>query len=87
MAKLAKRPCAYCGGRGKVAGMGVVPNWRPCPVCDGYRFAFVPASFVKCIECGGTGRTSAGSRFRGPMRCRKCRGTGWSEPALAPRRG
>jgi DnaJ-class molecular chaperone len=85
MARFAKRPCAYCGGRGRVASMGIMPNWRTCPACDGYRFVFVPGSYVKCIECGGTGRTSGGAGFRALVRCKKCRGAGWSEPALARR--
>ena len=84
MAGLVKRPCAYCGGRGRVANMGIMPIWKTCVVCDGFRFVFTPNSFVKCQYCGGTGRRSTGATFRELVRCNKCRGTGWAEPLLIP---
>jgi len=87
MAKFAKKPCAYCGGRGRVVGMGIVPSGKTCVACDGYGFVFVLASFIKCADCGGTGRKSSGGSFPEFVRCKRCKGVGWSEPALAHRPG
>lgn len=75
MARLAKRPCGYCGGRGKVA---IMAPQRTCIVCDGFKFVFVPSGFVKCPDCGGIGRRYVGGRYQEPVRCKRCRGSGWS---------
>jgi putative FmdB family regulatory protein len=80
MVGLVKRPCAYCGGRGRLASMGIMPVWKTCVVCDGFKSVLTPNSFVKCQYCSGTGRRMAGATFRELVRCKKCRGTGWAEP-------
>lgn len=84
MPKFSKRSCAYCAGRGKVADMGILPTWKTCLACDGFGYVYIPGSFVKCPDCAGTGRRSTGAREL--VRCKRCRGTGWSEPTFAHNR-
>ena len=85
MARLAKKPCGYCGGRGKVADKGIFAAWRTCIICDGFKFVFLPSGFVKCPDCGGTGRRYMGGRYQEPVRCKRCKGTGWAEHVLTHR--
>jgi DnaJ-class molecular chaperone len=82
MARYVRRVCGYCDGKGKVADATPVPTWRTCVACDGFRFVFVPGDHIKCPDCGGTGRHHPGVRYQKPTRCKRCRGTGWTEPVL-----
>jgi len=87
MAKYTKRPCAYCGGKGKTADSAPVPVQKSCIACDGFTFVFVPSDFEKCPDCVGTGRRYVAGKYQERLRCKRCSGTGWTKPVLTPGRG
>jgi len=80
VAKLVRKPCAYCNGTGEVNVGTFVPVYETCPVCKGNKVVQVPSNYTKCKICDGTGRQNVGEFVERFERCKNCKGTGWAPP-------
>ena len=75
-----ERECSYCKGSGKIKDQFIFWGIQ-CPVCNGKCTNLVPAEWVKCPTCGGTGSKFFASGI-GNGKVRRpdpnCWGKGWT---------
>jgi len=73
-----KRPCNFCGEKGRVGEDGFDGNDITCPVCQGAGSLLLDSSTSMHPLCEGRGKI----KMRGPfgkqmVLCPDCHGTGW----------